>query len=191
MLGGDVVAVWEVALSDGVYRIEFAHGTTTGKRVVYVNGKEVVRKDWMFKLVGKETFMVGGASTKATINIEAISGFAYEYSLEVGGKSLQKFIDNRAKTTKTWLLSVDGEDCRVVLGEASRVDLLLREALICSEIRLKKRTRWTFGATDRKWRRRGSLWTTALRLTFLWVNMTAASKLPAAGRRRTASSIIC
>uniref|UniRef100_A0A3P8SBN7 Fas apoptotic inhibitory molecule b n=1 Tax=Amphiprion percula TaxID=161767 RepID=A0A3P8SBN7_AMPPE len=115
MLGGDVVAVWEVALSDGVYRIEFAHGTTTGKRVVYVNGKEVVRKDWMFKLVGKETFMVGGASTKATINIEAISGFAYEYSLEVGGKSLQKFIDNRAKTTKTWLLSVDGEDCRVVL----------------------------------------------------------------------------
>lgn len=39
MLSGDVVALWEVALSDGVYRIEFAHGTTTGKRVVYVNGK--------------------------------------------------------------------------------------------------------------------------------------------------------
>lgn len=39
MLGGDLVAVWEVALSDGVHRIEFAHGTTTGKRVVYVNGQ--------------------------------------------------------------------------------------------------------------------------------------------------------
>lgn len=39
MLSGDLVAVWEVALSDGVYRIEFAHGTTTGKRVVYVNGQ--------------------------------------------------------------------------------------------------------------------------------------------------------
>lgn len=39
MLNGDLVAVWEVALSDGVYRIEFAHGTTTGKRVVYVNGQ--------------------------------------------------------------------------------------------------------------------------------------------------------
>lgn len=39
MLGGDVVAVWDVALSDGVYRIEFAHGTTTGKRIIYVNGK--------------------------------------------------------------------------------------------------------------------------------------------------------
>lgn len=39
MLGGDLVAVWDVGLSDGVYRIEFAHGTTTGKRVVYVNGQ--------------------------------------------------------------------------------------------------------------------------------------------------------
>ncbi|KAE8278548.1 Fas apoptotic inhibitory molecule 1 [Larimichthys crocea] len=115
MLGGDLVAVWEVALSDGVYRIEFSHGTTTGKRVVCVNGREVVRKDWMFKLVGKETFTVGSANTRATINIEALSGFAYEYTLDVGGKSLQKFIDNKAHTTKTWLLKVDGEDCRVVL----------------------------------------------------------------------------
>ncbi|XP_070786817.1 fas apoptotic inhibitory molecule 1-like [Enoplosus armatus] len=115
MLGGDLVAVWEVALSDGLYRIEFAHGTTTGRRIVYVNGQEVIRKDWMFKLVGKETFTVGSTNTKATIIIEAISGFAYEYTLEVDGKSLQKFINNRAQTTKTWLLKVDGEDCRVVL----------------------------------------------------------------------------
>ncbi|XP_069576438.1 fas apoptotic inhibitory molecule 1-like isoform X1 [Brachyistius frenatus] len=115
MLGGDLVAVWEVALSDGVHRVEFAHGTTTGKRVVYINGEEVLRKDWMFKLVGKETFTVGGANTRATVSIEAISGFAYQYSLDVDGKSLQKFTDNRAKTTKTWVLRVDGEDRRVVL----------------------------------------------------------------------------
>lgn len=79
-------------------------------------GQEVIRKDWMFKLVGKETFTVGGATTKATINIEAVSGFAYEYTLEVDGKTLQKFIDDRAKTTKTWLLKVGSEDYRVVLG---------------------------------------------------------------------------
>ncbi|XP_070814161.1 fas apoptotic inhibitory molecule b [Chaetodon trifascialis] len=115
MLSGDVVAAWEVELSDGVHRVEFAHGTTTGKRVVCVNGQEVIRKDWMFKLVGKETFTVGSANTRATIAIEAVSGFAYEYTLEIGGKSLQKFIDSRAETTKTWLLKVDGEDCRVVL----------------------------------------------------------------------------
>ena len=35
----DLVAAWEVALSDGVHKIEFEHGTTTGKRVIFVNGK--------------------------------------------------------------------------------------------------------------------------------------------------------
>nr|XP_043870793.1 fas apoptotic inhibitory molecule b isoform X1 [Solea senegalensis] len=115
MLSDDVVATWEVELSDGVYRIEFAHGTTSGKRVVYINGQEVIRKDWMFKLVGKEAFTVGGANTKANITIEAVGGFTYEYTLQVGGRSLQKFTDQRAQTTKTWLLSVDGEECRVVL----------------------------------------------------------------------------
>ncbi|XP_069377363.1 fas apoptotic inhibitory molecule 1-like [Paralichthys olivaceus] len=115
MLSGDLVAAWEVALSDGVYRVEFAHGTTTGKRVVSINGQEVIRRDWMFKLVGKETFTVGGANTKATISIEAVSGFAYEYTLEVDGRSLQKFMDNRVKTTETWWLRVDGEEHRVVL----------------------------------------------------------------------------
>ncbi|XP_054882328.1 fas apoptotic inhibitory molecule 1-like [Poeciliopsis prolifica] len=111
---GDAVAVWDVALSDGVYRVEFAHGTTTGKRVVYVNGTEVIRKDWMFKLVGTESFRLGAAG-KAAVHIQAVGGFAYQYSLDVGGKSLQKFIDHRAKTTKTWVVQVDGKDCRVVL----------------------------------------------------------------------------
>lgn len=83
----------------------------------FLRAQEVIRKDWMFKLVGKETFTVGGANTRATIVIEAISGFAYEYTLEVGGKSLQKFIANRAQTTKTWLLKVDDKDYRIVLGE--------------------------------------------------------------------------
>lgn len=39
MMAGDVVGIWVVALSDGVYRIEFEHGTTTGKRVVWINGQ--------------------------------------------------------------------------------------------------------------------------------------------------------
>lgn len=111
----DLVAVWDVALSDGVHKIEFEHGTTSGKRVVYVDGKEEIRKDWMFKLVGKETFCIGAAKTKATINIDAISGFAYEYTLEINGKSLKKYMENRSKTTNTWVLHLDGEDFRVVL----------------------------------------------------------------------------
>lgn len=38
-MSGDLVGVWDVALSDGVHRIEFEHGTTTGKRVIHVDGK--------------------------------------------------------------------------------------------------------------------------------------------------------
>ncbi|XP_027750907.1 fas apoptotic inhibitory molecule 1 isoform X1 [Empidonax traillii] len=111
----DLVAVWEVALSDGVHKIEFEHGTTSGKRVVYVDGKEEIRKDWMFKLVGKETFTVGATKTKAAINIDAVSGFAYEYTLEINGKSLKKYMENRLKTTNTWILNLDGTDYRIVL----------------------------------------------------------------------------
>ncbi|XP_052531806.1 fas apoptotic inhibitory molecule 1 isoform X1 [Tympanuchus pallidicinctus] len=111
----DLVAVWEVALSDGIHKIEFEHGTTSGKRVVYVDGKEEIRKEWMFKLVGKETFTVGASKTRATINIDAVSGFAYEYTLEINGKSLKKYMENRSKTTNTWVLSLGGTDYRVVL----------------------------------------------------------------------------
>lgn len=39
MLSGDLVAVWDLDLSDGVHRIQFSHGTTTGKRLVCVNGQ--------------------------------------------------------------------------------------------------------------------------------------------------------
>lgn len=38
-MSNDLAGVWEVALSDGVHRIELEHGTTTGKRVIYVDGK--------------------------------------------------------------------------------------------------------------------------------------------------------
>uniref|UniRef100_A0A3B4EXK3 Fas apoptotic inhibitory molecule 1-like n=1 Tax=Pundamilia nyererei TaxID=303518 RepID=A0A3B4EXK3_9CICH len=125
-MSNDLAGVWEVALSDGVHRIEFEHGTTTGKRVIYVDGKEVLRRDWMFKLVGKETFSVGSSDTKATINIDAVSGFAYEYTLEINGKSLKKYMENRSKVTSTWLLNLDGIDCRVVLGDSRFCDLRLQ-----------------------------------------------------------------
>lgn len=131
---GDTVAVWTVPLSDKIHQIEFEHGTTTGKRVVRVDGKvglfravisfrcfllikhlalrdaahsflrqlvlelqkircvppvshsflpqEILRRDWMFKLVGTEAFEVGDAA-RCEIVINATCGFAYEYSLMV------------------------------------------------------------------------------------------------------------
>ena len=79
----DLCAVWEVHLADGVHMIEFEHGTTSGKRIVRVNREEVIRKDWMFKLVGNETFQVGKSKTLCVIKIEPVGGFTYQYSLEV------------------------------------------------------------------------------------------------------------
>ncbi|PSN41092.1 Fas apoptotic inhibitory molecule 1 [Blattella germanica] len=77
---GDLVAFWDVPLSDGVHRIEFEHGTTSGKRIIRVDGKELVHRDWMFKLVGDEVFNVGKA--RCVIKVEPVGGFSYSYSLE-------------------------------------------------------------------------------------------------------------
>ena len=38
-MDSDLVAVWEVPLNDATHRIEFEHGTTTGRRVIRVDGK--------------------------------------------------------------------------------------------------------------------------------------------------------
>lgn len=35
----DIVATWHVPLKGQIYRVEFEHGTTTGKRVIWVNRK--------------------------------------------------------------------------------------------------------------------------------------------------------
>lgn len=35
----DLVAYWSVPLTDGVHTVEFEHGTTSGKRVLRVDGK--------------------------------------------------------------------------------------------------------------------------------------------------------
>ncbi|KAK3607832.1 hypothetical protein CHS0354_031333 [Potamilus streckersoni] len=67
----------------------------------------------MFKLVGKEHFTVGKA--KCTISIDAVSGFAYEYTLEVNGKSLQKFSENQSKVQKAWVVHIAGNPFRIVL----------------------------------------------------------------------------
>ncbi|PIK49731.1 Fas apoptotic inhibitory molecule 1 [Apostichopus japonicus] len=57
---------------------------TSKNGVVGVRGREVLRRNWMFKLVGKETFHIG--KHKGVIHIEAVSGFAYEYTLEIDEK---------------------------------------------------------------------------------------------------------
>ena len=126
-MSADVVATWDVALSDGIHSVLFEHGTTTGKRVIILDGVEILRKNWMFRLVGKEEFTIG-KKTKATIRIEAVSGFAYEYTLNVNGKPLKTFTENRKKTAKVWNFVFAGKETRIVLGK--RLERLLHLALI-------------------------------------------------------------
>ena len=108
----DIAAEWDVALSDKIHKVTFLHGTITGKRVVLVNGEELVRKNWMFSLVGKEDFILSGK--KAEIIIDA-QGWNFEYILRVEGKNWKKFLQTRKKNTRTWLPTVDGASHRVVL----------------------------------------------------------------------------
>jgi hypothetical protein len=37
-VSNDRVGIWEVPMNAGLFCIEFEHGTTTGKRVIRVNG---------------------------------------------------------------------------------------------------------------------------------------------------------
>lgn len=68
----------------------------------------------MFQLVGAEIFYIG--KTKCVIKIEPVGGFAYEYCLEINGKSYKKFIENQSKIMKCWGLHLNGVDYRVALG---------------------------------------------------------------------------
>ncbi|XP_033625077.1 fas apoptotic inhibitory molecule 1-like [Asterias rubens] len=113
----DIVAVWEVSLSDGVHKVEFEHGTTSGMRIIRIDNKEILRRNWMFKLVGREHFQIG--KVKASINIDASGGFSYEYSLEVNGKALKKFKEQRKKSARVWTPIVDGHEFRIVLEKDS------------------------------------------------------------------------
>lgn len=109
----DLVAEWNVALSDKVHRVLFEHGTTTGKRVIYVDGEEVFRKNFMFRLVGQEHFNLG--KEHCCISIMALDGFRYKYILNVGGRTLEEFSKNKSKIMCTWLLHAPNEPIRIVL----------------------------------------------------------------------------
>uniref|UniRef100_A0A1I7TX97 Fas apoptotic inhibitory molecule 1 n=1 Tax=Caenorhabditis tropicalis TaxID=1561998 RepID=A0A1I7TX97_9PELO len=69
----------------------------------------------MFKLVGKEAFKVG--DMKCTISVEALGTFAYEYCLEVNGKTFNKFKEEQNKKLLSWETTISGQEWRVVLDK--------------------------------------------------------------------------
>ncbi|KOC66366.1 Fas apoptotic inhibitory molecule 1, partial [Habropoda laboriosa] len=114
-------ARWNVPLSDGNHIIEFEHGTATGRRLVKIDGKELIHRDWMFHLVGDEVFSFN--DTKFVIRIDPIAvhvGLQYSYTLWVNGKNYKNFVQTQSKILETWLANVGSEEYRIVLDKQTQ-----------------------------------------------------------------------
>lgn len=78
--------------------------------------QETLRRDWMFKLVGPEVFLLGKSNARCVIKVEPVGGFSYSYELEVNGKSYHKFNEKQNRALRTWLVvTPSDEQFRVVL----------------------------------------------------------------------------
>nr|XP_023024592.1 fas apoptotic inhibitory molecule 1 [Leptinotarsa decemlineata] len=110
----DLVAYWSVPLLDGVHTVEFEHGVTSGKRVLRVDGNEILRREWMFKLVGEEIFYLGKQQAKCVLAVDPLPHFAFAYSLYVDGTPLRKFTEKQSQTIRSWAVIAGGMRYRVV-----------------------------------------------------------------------------
>ncbi|XP_044007545.1 fas apoptotic inhibitory molecule 1 isoform X2 [Aphidius gifuensis] len=115
---GEPTAKWIVPLSDGNHVIEFDHGTATGRRVVKIDGKIIVHREWMFRLVGDEIVMLD--DTKFIIRVDPIPGFKYSYTLFVNGKSFQNFIQSQSKILESWVTVIEENKYRIVLDKTTQ-----------------------------------------------------------------------
>lgn len=111
----EVAAEWHVPLGGKVFRVEFEHGTASGKRVLWVDGKEILRRDWMFKLVGEDSFHLDGV--RCILRVDPAPGFKYTYSLFVGGQAFEQFTERQARALKAWEITVRDKFYRIVLGK--------------------------------------------------------------------------
>ncbi|XP_060536467.1 fas apoptotic inhibitory molecule 1 isoform X2 [Cylas formicarius] len=132
----NLVAYWSVPLLDGVHTVEFDHGTTSGKRVLRIDGKEVLHKDWMFKLVGDIKFTLGKHETKCELRVDPIAHFAFSYSLWVDGLPLEKYCEQQEKVMKSWSVVIKGKRFRIVL-------VMYKQPVygFCNHLRRKKSTK--------------------------------------------------
>ncbi|XP_054740656.1 fas apoptotic inhibitory molecule 1 [Anastrepha obliqua] len=122
----NIVAKWCAPINGKMYRIELEHGTTTGRRMIWVNGKEVLRRDWMFKLVGEDSFYIDQA--RCIIRVDPAPGFRYDYSLYIDGKPHEQYTDELTKHYRLWLVTVDDIDYRIML-ELDTINLYVNDQL--------------------------------------------------------------
>ena len=61
---GDEVAFWKFQLNDGPHKVVFEHGTTSGKRVILVDGVEVLENNFIICLWPSSKFSELSSSPK-------------------------------------------------------------------------------------------------------------------------------
>jgi len=83
----DIIAEWRIPIKGRLHKIDFEHGTASGKRVLWINDKvgkrinkkkriyhsilfikEIFRRDWMFKLVGDDIFTLDDMKCVIRVN---------------------------------------------------------------------------------------------------------------------------
>ncbi|CRL07270.1 CLUMA_CG020249, isoform A [Clunio marinus] len=109
----DLVARWVIPIKGKLYDIEFEHGIISGKRVIWINGKDILRRDMMYRLVGEDTFFVEGK--RCIIHIFPSSGFKYTYKLFIDGLECEIYNQTQSKILKTWEIKINDKNYRVVL----------------------------------------------------------------------------
>jgi hypothetical protein len=122
--------VGSISRSIQILFIYFYADLTGMIKIFFTYKKEIFRANWMFKLVGSEAFVIG--KHKCVVAIESSSGFAYDYSLTVDGKSYEKFCENQSKILQAWVFHVGAETYRVVL-EKNTMDVWANGRRIDSE----------------------------------------------------------
>ncbi|KAI4500498.1 hypothetical protein M0802_004460 [Mischocyttarus mexicanus] len=115
-------ARWTVPLNDGNHVIEFEHGTATGRRIVKIDDEELVRREWMFRLVGDELFTFNG--TKFVIRVDPIpvEGFVLSIRIRCGlmGKNYKNFVQSQSKILKSWLTKIGDNEYRILLDKQTQ-----------------------------------------------------------------------
>ncbi|KAH8275531.1 fas apoptotic inhibitory molecule 1 isoform X1 [Drosophila bipectinata] len=142
----NIVAQWCVPINGKMYRIELEHGTTSGRRMIWVNGREVLRRDWMFKLVGEDTFHID--QIRCIIRVDPAPGFKYEYSLYIDGKSHEQYTEEMTRQYRLWLYTQDSaaetaQEYRIML----KLDTL--SLYVNDELRTEE-SAFVHGGTDTK-----------------------------------------
>lgn len=88
---------------------------SVSQNAIIILFQEIIRREWMFKLVGDEKFSIGN-KVKCELRVEPLPSFAYSYTLFVAGKPLHKFTEAQGRVLRSWLALINGQRHRIVLG---------------------------------------------------------------------------